>query len=78
LTYVFGLKVIPIYKVLWIVCIVLGGWGGSQFLHNIWDLADTLNGLMAIPNLIALWWVSGEVRRLVKDFDIKRSRGELA
>ncbi|MFY9516681.1 MAG: alanine:cation symporter family protein, partial [Acetomicrobium sp.] len=40
--------------------------------------ADTLNGLMAIPNLIALWWVSGEVRRLVRDFDAKRARGELA
>ncbi|MBC7322319.1 MAG: sodium:alanine symporter family protein [Acetomicrobium sp.] len=76
-TYIFGIKVIPIYKTLWIVSIVLGAWGGSAFLRNIWDFADTLNGLMAIPNLIALWWVSGEVRRMVKDFDAKRSRGEL-
>ncbi|WP_323720905.1 sodium:alanine symporter family protein [Acetomicrobium sp.] len=77
-TYILGVKVIPYYKALWIICIVLGAWGGSEFLRNIWDFADTLNGLMAIPNLIALWWVSGEVRRLVKDFDAKRARGELA
>ena len=32
-----------------------------------WDIADTLNGLMAIPNLIALIGLSGVVVKLVKD-----------
>ncbi len=32
-----------------------------------WDIADTLNGLMAIPNLVALLGLSGIVVKLVKD-----------
>ena len=34
----------------------------------IWQLAETINGLMAIPNLIALTALSGEVVRLTKDY----------
>ena len=34
----------------------------------IWSLAETLNGLMAIPNLIALVGLSGELRRLTKEY----------
>jgi AGCS family alanine or glycine:cation symporter len=71
--YIFGPKVTPIYKVLWIVVIVVGAaGGGGKFLGNIWNLSDTMNGLMAAPNLIALLWLSGKMRELVKDFDIKR------
>ncbi|EHM09791.1 amino acid carrier protein [Thermanaerovibrio velox DSM 12556] len=76
-TYLFGPKVITPFKMLWVICVVLGGWGGAEILVNLWDLADTLNGLMAIPNIIALLLLSGEVRRLVKDFDEKRSSGSL-
>jgi len=36
-----------------------------------------MNGLMAIPNLIALLWLSGELRKLVKDFDDKHRGGLL-
>lgn len=81
--YIFGNKVIPVLKVLWIVLIVLGAAGGvllgnaGQFLTNLWDLSDTLNGLMAAPNLVALLILSGEMRRLVKDFDEKRKTGKL-
>ena len=32
-----------------------------------WDIADTLNGLMAIPNLIALIGLSGVVVKLTKE-----------
>ena len=81
--YIFGLKIIPVMKLLWIAFIILGAAGGdilgngAQFLSHLWDLADTLNGLMAIPNLIALLLLSGELRRLVKDFDEKRHSGKL-
>jgi len=34
----------------------------------VWDVADTLNGLMAIPNLIALVVLSGVVVKLLKGF----------
>jgi AGCS family alanine or glycine:cation symporter len=76
--YIFGVKVIPVYKVLWIIVIIIGAYGGGgNFLKHIWDMADTMNGLMAIPNLIALLWLSGELRKLVKDFDDKHRGGLL-
>ncbi|MCX7615351.1 MAG: sodium:alanine symporter family protein [Clostridiales bacterium] len=40
-----------LYKILYILLIVVGSIGGVQL---VWDISDTLNGLMAIPNLIAL------------------------
>ena len=81
--YIFGLRIVPVMKLLWIAFIILGAAGGdilgngAQFLSHLWDLADTLNGLMAIPNLIALLLLSGELRRLVKDFDDQRRSGKL-
>lgn len=82
-TYIFGVRIIPVMKILWIVVLLLGASGGvllgdaMGFLEHLWDLSDTLNGLMAAPNLVALLLLSGEVRRLVKDFDDKRRSGEL-
>lgn len=77
-TYIFGNGIIPFYKILWLVVILIGAYGGGgKFLSTIWDMADTMNGLMAIPNLIALLWVSKELRHLVKDFDEKRRKGLL-
>ncbi len=76
--YIFGLKITPVYKILWIAVCVVGAWGGGgKFLTNIWDLSDTMNGLMAAPNLIALLWLSNEMRKLVKDFDEKRKKGTI-
>ncbi|MBA1335269.1 MAG: Sodium/glycine symporter GlyP [Firmicutes bacterium] len=63
--YVLGSKVNMIYRVLWIPFVVIGAIGGLEFL---WDLADTLNGLMAIPNLVGLLGLSGVVIKLTKDF----------
>ena len=36
--------------------------------ETVWKLAETVNGLMAIPNLIALLWLSPELRRLTKEY----------
>ena len=36
-------------------------------LGLLWDIADTFNGMMAIPNLIALFLLSGVVAKLVKE-----------
>ncbi|MEG1799817.1 MAG: alanine:cation symporter family protein, partial [Synergistaceae bacterium] len=65
------------FKLFWVILVVLGGWGGAEVLNNLWDLSDTLNGLMAVPNLIGLLLLSKELRRLVKDFDSKIKSGEL-
>ena len=53
------------YKIVFILLTFVGSIGG---LKLIWDIADTLNGLMAIPNLIALVLLSGTVTKLVKEY----------
>lgn len=77
LTYIFGHKGTGIYKAAFLILLFVGGWGGAEILANIWDLSDTMNGLMAVPNLIGLLLLSKELRRLTKDFDSKRKSGEL-
>ncbi len=54
-----------IYRIIWLPLIVLGAIGS---LTLIWDIADTLNGLMAIPNLVALLGLSGVIVKLTKEF----------
>ena len=49
--YLFGTGIIPAYRIFWIAAILVG----AVFKLNIvWAFADLFNGLMAIPNLIAL------------------------
>lgn len=72
-----GTALITPFKILWMVLIVLGAWGGGTYLANLWDLSDTLNGLMAVPNLIGLLLLTKELRRLVADFDQKLKDGTL-
>ena len=42
--------------------------GATVDLGLLWNIADTFNGLMSIPNLIALLLLSGTVVKLVKEF----------
>ena len=41
--------------------------GATMDLGLLWDIADTFNGMMVIPNLIALFLLSGTVAKLVRD-----------
>ncbi len=66
--YLFGPKANMVYRILWIPFVVIGAIGGLEF---VWDLADTLNGLMAIPNLIGVLALSGTVFKLTKEFFAK-------
>ena len=42
--------------------------GATMELGLMWNIAETFNGLMAIPNLIAVFLLSGVVVRLVKEY----------
>ncbi len=64
-TYLFGARIILPYRLAWLLFIYLGATGS---LHLVWDIADTLNGLMAIPNLIAVIGVSRVIRRRLREF----------
>lgn len=66
--YLFGPKANMIYRIIWIPFVLVGAIGGLEF---VWSLADTLNGLMAIPNLIGVLALSGTVFKLTKEFFAK-------
>ena len=51
--------------------------GATINLGLLWDIADTFNGLMAIPNLIALLILSGQVKKLAIDVDQAQKSGTL-
>jgi alanine or glycine:cation symporter, AGCS family len=63
--FLFGTKAVLPYRVLWIGFVFLGSIGQ---LHLIWNIADTLNGLMAIPNLIGVLGSMALLRRLMREF----------
>ena len=63
--FLLGSKAIKPYQVIFIIVIVVGA---TMELSLAWDIADTLNGLMAIPNLIALVGLSGVVVKETKDY----------
>jgi AGCS family alanine or glycine:cation symporter len=65
IAYLLGTKAILPYRLAWLVAAWLGATGS---LHLVWDVADTLNGLMALPNLVALLLLSPVVARAVRDF----------
>jgi len=67
--YLLGARASVPYRVLWLVFIYLGAVGS---LHLIWDIADTLNGLMAIPNLVSVLISIPLLRQLHKEFFDKR------
>jgi len=56
--------VVMVYRVLFLIIIIFGCLGGLTF---VWDLSDTLNGLMAIPNLIGILGLSGVVVQLTRE-----------
>lgn len=53
------------FRVLFLGAVVLGSVSGVQ---AVWQLSDLLNGLMALPNLAALLWLSPEALRLLNDY----------
>ena len=42
--------------------------GATMDLGMLWSIAETFNGLMAIPNLIAVFLLSGVVVKMVKEY----------
>ncbi|MBS3886366.1 MAG: sodium:alanine symporter family protein [Dethiobacter sp.] len=67
--YLAGTGSIILYRLVWILLIPVGAMGG---IRTVWALADTLNGLMAIPNLIGLWGLSGVIMALTREFFRRR------
>ena len=62
--YLFGVKATKVYQALFICFVIIGA---TMSLADAWNLADALNGFMAIPNLIALLALSGVTIKLTRE-----------
>ncbi len=63
--FLLGRRVVYPFRIIWVGAIWVGANAGLQ---QVWTLADTLNGMMAIPNLIALLALSGVVVKLTREY----------
>lgn len=61
--FLFGARSIPLYTAIQILMVVLGAGADTK---SLWCLAETLNGLMAIPNLIMLVFMTPRLVRLIE------------
>lgn len=64
--YLFGSKHLNLFRILVLLCIVAGS---ALKVDLVWELADTFNGLMVIPNLIAIIFLSSKVSANLKDYE---------
>lgn len=69
--YLGGRKVMQGYKFLFLLMTLIGSVSSVQI---VWDLSDTFNGLMALPNLVGVLWLSPLVFRITNNY---RSRAFL-
>ncbi len=71
--YLFGTKAMKGYQVVFVIFIVIGA---TMNLTLAWDLSDTFNGLMAIPNLIGVLTLSGTVMAITKNYIDRKIRNK--
>ena len=71
--YLFGEKTSVIYKIAFVVMIFFGC---TMSLSLAWDLSDTFNGLMMIPNLVGVLSLSPLVARITKNYVDREIRGK--
>jgi alanine or glycine:cation symporter, AGCS family len=58
--YLFGAKSIKVYRVFFTVAVMVGA---TMSLEFVWNFSDLMNGMMAIPNLIGLLWLSPIIKQ---------------
>lgn len=69
--FLLGVKAITPYRILWILAVPVGA---TLSLDFVWLVADTLNAMMAIPNLIAIAVLSPVVFRMTREY-FERQKG---
>lgn len=67
--YLLGDKAVKVYSVIVAICIVIGS---TLKLDLVWSLSDFFNGLMVIPNALALWALAGVVNSVRKQYGEKK------
>ena len=71
--YLFGTKAVKGYKIVFTLMIISGALMTSSIA---WDISDTFNGLMMIPNLIGVIVLSNTVRRITKNYVDRKLKGK--
>lgn len=71
--YLFGTKSTKVYKIIHLVTIFLGAVLTSSLA---WDISDTFNGLMMVPNLIGVIALSGVVIKITKNYTDRKFKGK--
>ena len=69
LEYLLGTKATIVYKIIFVLFIVVGC---TMKLGLAWDISDTFNGLMALPNLIGILSLSGIIVAITKNYIHRR------
>lgn len=71
--YLFGEKAVKVYKVIFVLMIVSGALMTSSLA---WDISDTFNGLMMLPNLIAVLLLSPLVYKITRNYVNRKIKGQ--
>lgn len=69
------MKSVKVYRWIYIIAVFIGPY---MTVSAVWTIADIFNGMMAIPNMIALFALSGVVAKETKDFFERHKKGEIA
>ena len=73
--YLFGKKGLMPYRIIVIICIVLGSMFEIEF---VWLLSDFFNGLMVFPNLVGLLFLHKHVKEFENDYDRLKQLGKIS
>lgn len=71
--YIFGKKSKTLVRIIWLIFIFIGS---ITSLELVWNLADTVNGMMLIPSMIGLLVLGGQVVKLSKKYFEKNNIGK--
>ena len=72
--YLFGLKAVKVYKVFFVLLVVSGALMSSTIA---WDISDTFNGMMMIPNLIGVVVLSPVLIKIVRNYVDRKIKGKV-
>ena len=67
----FGNGAVKLYAVIVVICVVIGS---TLKVDLVWNMSDMFNGLMVLPNLIALIASIGIVREITKAYEAKMKK----
>jgi len=74
LEYIFGVKVIYLYRIVFIILLFIGSIIQGVHLNIIWLIGDTSNAFMAFPNLVSLILLSGMLGKITVDYFFKKNK----